>query len=306
MATDTVQAPNQLAAIQSLLNLVSGGGQTVTRNPGDIAALQQVLAQLQGTDHQALLASIFQQAAGAIPGFQQAYSNAAGARSGNNSAMTAALEKLLKVTALEGQKQVADQTLRNQQAQVQAGQAIAQATGNTRETARPNSKTGSQLGDLAALIGLLKGAQALTGSNSVQDMFGRITGGVIGTASAPATSASSGGGFGMSTPVNSPQVRLNANAMPSSGISSAAMPAWNPSALSNQFSLSQPNTPAPSFNAMPAQQFTTPANQYSLVQPGAPAPQFNAMPIQQATTPIDQFSLVQPGMATPTFNANWW
>ena len=65
------------------------GGQTTTVSPGNIAPLEQVLAQLQGQDFTALLQSIFQQAAGQIPGLQAAYGNAMGARSGGNSASTA-------------------------------------------------------------------------------------------------------------------------------------------------------------------------------------------------------------------------
>ena len=305
MEAGTVQVPNQLAQIQQLLSLISGGGQTVTTSPGNIDALQQVLAQLQGADYQALLQSIFQQAAGAIPGIQRAHAHAVGARSGNNSAAASALEQLLKVTTLEGQRQVADQRLRNQELQTRAGSAVAEATAGTQQTTKPNSKTGSQLGDLAAMLGLLKGAQALTGANSVQEMLGMVTNRATGAsptgATAPATTAQPvrlGG-----TPTTGP-ARLNA--MGPATVSSAPMP-MNMASLANQFSLAQPNNaPRLPNNAPNLQQSTAPTNQFSLVQPGAPAPQFNAMPIQQATTPIDQFSLVQPGMATPTFNANWW
>ena len=135
------------------------GGQTTTTNPGNINPLQQVLAQLQGQDFNALLQSIFQQAGGQIPGLQAAYGNAMGARSGGNSAVQAALNELLKQTTLAGQGQVANQQAQNLQTQGQAAANIAQATRGTQTT------QGADLGGIAKNLLLLQGLSMLTGKS---------------------------------------------------------------------------------------------------------------------------------------------
>lgn len=133
------------------------GGATTTTNPGNIAPLQQVLAGLQGQDFNALLQSVFQQAGGQIPGLQAAYGNAMGARSGGNSAVQAALNELLKQTALAGQQQIAQQQAQNFQTQGQAAANIAQATRGTQTT------QGADLGSIAKNLLLLQGLSMLTG-----------------------------------------------------------------------------------------------------------------------------------------------
>ena len=135
------------------------GGATTTTNPGNIAPLQQVLAQLQAQDFNALLQSIFQQAGGQIPGLQAAYGNAMGARSGGNSAVQAALNELLKQTALAGQQQIAQQQAQNFQTQGQAAANIAQATRGTQTT------QGADLGGIAKNLLLLQGLSMLTGKS---------------------------------------------------------------------------------------------------------------------------------------------
>ena len=135
------------------------GGATTTTNPGNINPLQQVLAGLQGQDFNALLQSIFQQAGGQIPGLQAAYGNAMGARSGGNSAVQAALNELLKQTALAGQQQIAQQQAQNFQTQGQAAANIAQATRGTQTT------QGADLGGIAKNLLLLQGLSMLTGKS---------------------------------------------------------------------------------------------------------------------------------------------
>lgn len=135
------------------------GGATTTTNPGNIAPLQQVLAGLQGQDFNALLQSVFQQAGGQIPGLQAAYGNAMGARSGGNSAVQAALNELLKQTALAGQQQIAQQQAQNFQTQGQAAANIAQATRGTQTT------QGADLGGIAKNLLLLQGLSMLTGKS---------------------------------------------------------------------------------------------------------------------------------------------
>lgn len=168
----TVAPPSQLGQLQGLLGLLLGNKTTSTSNPGDITALQQLLSQLQGANYGGLLEGIFNQAGAQIPGMQVALSNAMGARTGNNSAMAAALQQLMKQTALEGQKQVVQQQLQNQQIQAQAGGAMAQATKGTTQTQGEKGK----LGEIAGLVGLLQGALKLTGSKDMGDLFGKLSG----------------------------------------------------------------------------------------------------------------------------------
>lgn len=173
------------------------GGATTTTNPGNINPLQQVLAGLQGQDFNALLQSIFQQAGGQIPGLQAAYSNAMGARSGGNSAVQAALNELLKQTALAGQQQIAQQQAQNFQTQGQAAANIAQATRGTQTT------QGADLGGIAKNLLLLQGLSMLTGKSGplsgLGDKVGEVgkaVGGLF-TPSPQATATAGLGGQGM-------------------------------------------------------------------------------------------------------------
>ena len=168
MAQDKVQAPNELGQLQALLGLLGGGGQTTTSSPTNTAPLQGVLSQLQGADYNALLQGIFQQAAGQIPGLQSAYGRAVGARSSGNAPMQAALQSLLQQTTLAGQQQVATQQNQNLATQ-------AQAAANLRGT-KQTTKQNSQLGELAAVLGLAQAATKLGGYKTVQEMLGAVTG----------------------------------------------------------------------------------------------------------------------------------
>lgn len=162
----TLGSGNQLEAIAKLLPTLFGSKETVSTNPGDTTALQQLITQLQGTDYNKTLQTIFQQAGGQIPGLQAAFSNAVGARSGNNSAVSAALQKLMMETTLAGQKQIADQQLQNQQIQANAGGSIATATKGTQRT----DKTQGVGGQLAGLIGLIQAAKMATGSKDLDEL----------------------------------------------------------------------------------------------------------------------------------------
>lgn len=157
---------NQLQAIAQLLPTLFGSTQTASGNPGDTTALQQLITQLQGADYNKTLETIFQQAGGQIPGLQAAFSNAVGARSGSNSAVQAALSKLMMETTLAGQKQVADQQLNNQQIQASAGNSIAQATKNTTQT----QKQSGVMPQLTALLGLVQAAKMATGSKDIDEL----------------------------------------------------------------------------------------------------------------------------------------
>ena len=143
--------PDQLATISNLLNTLGGQRTTVRTSPGDTRQLEAVIAGLQGQDFEALLQSIFQQAAAEIPGLQQAYANAMGARTGRNTSIEAALQELLKQTTLAGQQQIASQQAQNFQTQAQAAQGIAQATTGTKQETQQRTNLGAAAQGIAAL-----------------------------------------------------------------------------------------------------------------------------------------------------------
>lgn len=188
MAPEKVPASNDAtnAALLTLMGQAAGqrGKQVTTTSPGDITALQQTLAGLQGADYNALLQSIFQQAGTQIPGLQAATGRAVGARSYNNTAAQMAMQELLKATTLAAQEKIAAQQLQNQQTQVQAGQAIAQATKGT--TQATTEKKGLDLGRAAALLALMQGLGKLQGMD-----FGKMFTGAAGAGSAAAGGISS-------------------------------------------------------------------------------------------------------------------
>jgi hypothetical protein len=179
-----------LKDVAALVGLLGGQRGTTTTsatsNAGDTAALQAALSQLQGADYNAMLQSIFQQAGAQIPGMQAAYGRSVGARSYNNSAVQAALGELLKATTVAAQDQMARQQLANQQTQVQAGQAIAQATKGTQTTQSQTQKSGLDLQRAAALLALWQGVGQLTSGKKPSDMFGGLFKGGGTVTSAPA------------------------------------------------------------------------------------------------------------------------
>lgn len=187
MATGKVTpAAGGVAEVGNLLQMLGGTKETSTstQSPADIAGLQALMAQLQGADYNAQLQSIFQAAGGAIPGLQSAYGRAVGARSSNNTAVQAALNELLKATTIEAQGKIANQQLQNQQIQAQAGQAVAQATKGTTQT--QTTKQGTNIPKAAGSLAVLEALARLSSNKTVQDMVGKVTGGVVGTAPAAA------------------------------------------------------------------------------------------------------------------------
>lgn len=168
---------NPLAGIAALLQTL-GGTQTTT-NAGNTDALQQVLAGLQGQDFNALLQGIFSRAGGQIPGMQAAYGNAVGARSGNNSAVQAALSKLMQDTALQGQQQIANQQAQNYATQANVAGNIAQATRGTQQQSGTNmTQAGGLLAAMQALS-MLTSKDKQTGTSpwdSVKEGIGNLFG----------------------------------------------------------------------------------------------------------------------------------
>lgn len=204
-ALPTGQTTGMIGNISALLQLLGGQKTTQTSNPGDISALQATLGQLQGADYNAMLQSIFQQAGGQIPGIQAAMGNATGARSGGNSAVQAALQKLLQQTTIAGQQQIAQQQLQNQQTQVQAGQGIAQATKGTQQTQQQGTNVGKGAGALAqglALTQLLSSVLKMTGQGTIQEAAGKVFGPAAASTATPATGPT--GQTAMTTPAGAP------------------------------------------------------------------------------------------------------
>lgn len=258
MATDKVQVPNELGQLQALMGLIGGGGQTVTTATTNTAPLQNVLGQLQGVDYNAMLQGIFQQAAGQIPGLQSAYGRAVGARSSGNAPMQAALQALLQQTTLEGQKQVAAQQNQNLATQAQAASAM---TGKKQTT-----KQNSQLGQMAAILGLAQAATKLGGYKTVQEMLGAVTGtgDTMGQAPAPVREA---------VPIDVPQMSMAPiqpfNVLADVGDSAAPVVDFNATDNMSQapvewfpeFNVADyvvPQTPAPEMSMAPEEWFQQP------------------------------------------------
>ena len=165
------------AQIASLLQLL--GGTKTTTSPGDTTALQGTLAGLKGADYEAMLKAIFQQAGGQIPGLQQALGNAIGARSGGNSAVQAALQKLLAQTSTGAMDQVAKLQAQNYQTQANVGNSIAQATQGT--TKKSGTDIGTGATNLAAITAALQAAKTL----GIQDLFKSSTSSTPAAVAAP-------------------------------------------------------------------------------------------------------------------------
>lgn len=188
------QTQTNPGGVQTDQQSTSGGTDVTTMNPGDDSFLRALFGELQGTDYEGLLQGIFSQAQGQIPGFQAAFGNAVGARSGNNSAVASMLQRLLQTTTTQAQAQMVDQQLRNANIRQSIGNSIAQNTRGTRvetrrapqhmtstrttppqtvqtrtETVQP--KAPNQLGDLL-LLGLLG-----QGAKGIKGLFGEKTGG---------------------------------------------------------------------------------------------------------------------------------
>ena len=204
MATAQLQQPEGLITQADALLKLLGGTKTTT-SPGDTGALQKTFADLQGTDYEAMLKAIFQQAGGQIPGIQQAMGNAIGARSGGNSAVQAALQKLLAQTSTGAMDQVAKLQAQNFATQANVGGNIAQATKGT--TQKTGTDVTGGLANAAKLVALLQGAKTLGVDKWIKDL----------TSTTPEQSVSPA----MTTAVNS------AFASPTAPLSTAETPMFN-------------------------------------------------------------------------------
>jgi len=160
-----VTVQDTLSPVLSLFKLL--GGTQTTANAGDTSQLNAVMGKLNALDPAAQLQALFQQAAGQIPGLQTGMANAIGARSGDNSAVAAALQKLLMQTTLAGQQQIATQQMQALQTQAQVAGNLSQATKGTKTKESLNLNQSAAI--LAALASLKKAGML---PESVDKMLG--------------------------------------------------------------------------------------------------------------------------------------
>lgn len=180
MAADAkrVDAPaSGISNIATILDLL-GGQKSSQTTTSDTSALKGILGNLQGgQDYDALLKSIFTQAGGQIPGLTAGLANSLGARTGNNSAVSTALGKLLETTALKGQQQTAQLQQNNQQLQVQAAAAIANGNKTTTGTSGLNQgKAAQNLAILGAGSKLLDSGIGKTVTGKAKSLWDSATG----------------------------------------------------------------------------------------------------------------------------------
>ena len=308
------QAGGLASNIAALMQLFGGQQTTTNSSPGDISALQSTLGQLQGADYNAMLQSIFQQAAGAIPGIQTGMANAMGARSGSNSAVQAALSKILQQTTVAAQDQLAKQQLQNQMAQVQAGTGIAQATKGTQQKTQQGTNIGkgaSSLAQATALLQLLGAGTKLAGVGTLPEAFSKI-GGALGIPGTTATIPTMAAAPQASAPVTAPQMSmapqvggLNINALLAAAPAAATMAAPAMSAAPDygpQMSMADPGMFAPMLDINSLMGITQPAPQMSMAPAEMFAPAFNLSDYLGGGGNAS----FTPEAATYDFDSPWW
>lgn len=188
-----------VANLTSLLDLL-GGQKGTTTTTSDTSSLKDLLGNLQGTNYDQVLQSIFSQAGGKIPGLTAGLSNAVGARTGGNSAVGVQLGKLLQDTVLKGAAQTAQLQQGNQQLQAQVGSAI--ANGNKTTNTTQGTNTGKAAKSLAVLqlgsklLGSDTGKQLLAkGKGLFGDLLGNSGGAGADVSSAPSLGFDAGTAF---------------------------------------------------------------------------------------------------------------
>lgn len=172
----------QTDPVAMLTALLSSGGNVQTSNAGDTSLLQQTFANAGALDPNALLQAIFAQAGGQIPGLQNAFANAVGARRSGNSGVANALSQLLAQTTLAGQKQVMDQKQNLLQTQANVAGTVAQATAGTKKSTTPDVANSAK--NLLMLQGLAKLADTDIGKSLLGTAKGTASGttGTVNTA----------------------------------------------------------------------------------------------------------------------------
>jgi hypothetical protein len=168
MATPQVSAGNGVNLID-LANLF-GGQKTSTTGKADTSLISALAPQvLNPADPAALIASLFQQAQGQMPALAAARSNAVGGRTGRNSGIAVASDKLMQDTVLKAQQQIMQQEQTRQQIAAQLATGLAGATrGST-------TQQGTNLGRATGVLGLLS-----AGSKLADTRLGKKAGDLVG------------------------------------------------------------------------------------------------------------------------------
>lgn len=167
MATPQVSAGNGVNLID-LANLF-GGQKTSTTGSANTSLISALAPQVMNpADPAALIASLFQQAQGQMPALAAARSNAVGGRTGRNSGIVSASDKLLQDTVLKAQQQIMQQEQTRQQI------AASLATGLAGATRGQTTQQGTNLGRATGVLGLLS-----AGSKLADTRIGRKAGDMV-------------------------------------------------------------------------------------------------------------------------------
>ena len=131
-------------------------GSKVTRtNTANTLPLEQLIAQNQNFDYNALLQQIMQALTGQIPQVQSAYGRAVGARTNRNSPAQVGLNQLITQAGIQGANTIGQLQQQQQQAAMQGAAALANST--RRET----TATPGVVPQITALLGLLQAGNKL-------------------------------------------------------------------------------------------------------------------------------------------------
>jgi len=159
MATPQVSGGNGVSVIADLANLL-GGQKTSTTGNANTSLIGQLAPQLMNpADPAAIISQLFSAAQGQLPALQAARANAVGARSGRNSSVVNATDKLQQDTILKAQAQIAQQEMQRQQTAAQLAASLAQATRGT------TTQQGTNLGRAAGMLGLLQAGSKFADSS---------------------------------------------------------------------------------------------------------------------------------------------
>lgn len=196
--------------IAEVLKLIAGENSTSTQT-GDTGPLSAIISELAGNNsaqQTAVLQSIFQQAAGKIPGIMGNTYNATGSRAAPGQ-LPPQLQDLMAQVTLAAQQQLAAQSLQNSGQRIQAAQTIAGA--NRSAVTKEASGAQKVLQDITKLAGANGAIKSLTGGkfdpfdklkSGVEQVAGMFSGGgspgMAPISVNPATPLSSGGGADLS------------------------------------------------------------------------------------------------------------
>ena len=182
------------AGMNNILNLLNtiAGQDVTTKQTSDVNPLRDVMAQIsasEGTQGQALLNSIFQQAAGRVPQLMGNTFNATGSRSPNGQ-MAGTLQKLMADITVQAQAQMAQQQQARQAMLLQGAGQIAGANRTTQQQQR--SGASGVLQNVGKVLGGAKMLRDVTGIDLAKKGKDLLTTLIAGSSSAAFPSAAIG------------------------------------------------------------------------------------------------------------------